>query len=81
MLNLYYYALVIMRRQKTIFGIYLVMAVVAAVLARRLVVWRGIPGAARAYLYLMILMALGFVSLAWHGYGQEKRAKEAGGIT
>ncbi len=80
-LNLYYYALVIMRRQKTIFGIYLVMAVVAAVLARRLVVWRGIPGAARAYLYLMILMALGFVSLAWHGYGQEKRAKEAGGIT
>lgn len=67
-LNLYYYALVIMRRQKTIFGIYLVLAAVAAVLAPRMVIRYGIPGAAGAYLILMAGMAAGFVGLAWFRY-------------
>ncbi len=65
LLNLHYYALVIMRRQRVIFGIYLVSAAVAAVLAPRLVVRGGIPGAAWAYLLLMAGMTAGFVLCVW----------------
>lgn len=64
-LNLYYYALVILRKQKLIFGIYAVLTVLAAVLAPRLTVALGIFGAALAYLILMIVMAAGFVGGAW----------------
>ena len=64
-LNLYYYALVILRRQKLIFGIYAVLTVLAAILAPRLTVALGIFGAAFAYLILMIVMAAGFVGGAW----------------
>ncbi len=64
-LNLYYYVLVILRRQKVIFGIYAVMTVLAAVLAPVFVKQGGILGAAWAYLVLMVVMAAGFVSGAW----------------
>lgn len=64
-LNLYYYALVILRRQKLIFGIYAVLTVFAVILAPRLTVAFGIFGAALAYLLLMIVMAAGFVGGAW----------------
>ncbi|HIT63372.1 MAG TPA: lipopolysaccharide biosynthesis protein [Candidatus Ventrimonas merdavium] len=74
-LNLYYYALVIMRRQRTIFGIYLVMAALAFWLAPAMVISRGIPGAARAYLILMALMAAAFVGFAWGDYAKEKRRR------
>ena len=76
-LNLYYYALVIMRRQRVIFGIYLVLAAGAAVLAPRMVVAYGIWGAAAAYLILMIVMAAGFTVCAWMGYIQGKRRSGA----
>lgn len=59
-LNLYYYVLVILRRQKIIFGVYLVMAFIAAALAPYLVAKAGIWGAAAGYLMLMILMAVMF---------------------
>lgn len=72
-LNLYYYALVIMRRQRVIFGIYLVLAGAAAVFAPRMVAAYGIWGAAEAYLLLMIVMAIGFTVCAWLGYYQGKR--------
>ncbi len=64
-LNLYYYALVILRRQKLIFGIYAVLTVLAVILAPRLTVTFGIFGAALAYLLLMIIMAAGFVGGTW----------------
>ncbi len=70
-LNLYYYVLVIMRRQKWIFEIYLVMTVIASALAPGMVKSGGIPGAAMAYLVLMVLMAAGFVGCAWLGYWRE----------
>ncbi len=60
-LNLYYYVLVILRRQDVIFGIYLVMTVMAAFVAPALVKRSGIAGAAWAYLVLMAVMAAGFV--------------------
>lgn len=72
-LNLYYYALVIMRRQRVIFGIYLVLAMGAAALAPRMVLAYGIWGAAMAYLILMVVMAAAFTACAWLGYGQGVR--------
>lgn len=67
-LNLHYYALVIMRRQKTIFGIYLVFAALAMWLAPGFVEKAGIPGAAYAYLVLMVLMAAGFILFTWTAF-------------
>lgn len=72
-LNLYYYALVILRRQKLIFGIYAVLTMLAAILAPRLTVALGIFGAAFAYLILMIVMAAGFVGGAWFEIQKEIR--------
>lgn len=72
-LNLYYYALVILRRQKLIFGIYAVLTVLAAILAPRLTVALGIFGASFAYLILMIVMAAGFVGGAWFEIQKEIR--------
>lgn len=66
-LNLHYYALVIMRKQHVIFGIYLALTGLAAVLAPALVKRGGIYGAAAAYLILMIIMAAGFAAWTWAG--------------
>lgn len=73
LLNLHYYVLVIMRRQRTIFGIYVVFTVAAVCLASPLVKAFGIPGAAWAYLILMAGMTAGFVVLAWKEYFRAKR--------
>ena len=66
--------LVILRRQSVIFGIYVVLTVLAVVLAPWMVERGGIPGAACAYLVLMIVMAAGFVAGALISYmqGREK---------
>lgn len=72
-LNLHYYALVIMRRQKAIFGIYLVLTVAALWLAPAFVIRAGIDGAAWAYLLLMVGMAAGFILVAWLGYAQGRK--------
>lgn len=73
-LNLHYYALVIMRRQKVIFGIYLALAGLAAVLAPFLVRRGGILGAAWAYLILMVVMAAGFALWTWAGIYKNRAA-------
>lgn len=72
-LNLYYYALVILRKQKLIFGIYVVLTVLAVILAPKFTVALGIFGAALAYLILMVVMAAGFVGGAWIEIQQEIR--------
>lgn len=66
-LNLYYYVLVILRRQRMIFGIYLVMTGIAAVISPYLVREAGIAGAALGYLVLMVLMAVLFAGGAFLG--------------
>lgn len=63
--NLHYYGLVIMRKQNVIFGIYLVLTGMAAILAPVMVKRGGIMGAAAAYLILMVLMAAGFAIWTW----------------
>ena len=67
-LNLYYYVLVIMRRQRVIFAIYAVLTVMAATLAPAFVKRGGLKGAAWAYLLLMVAMAVGFAAGAWFYY-------------
>ncbi len=74
-LNLHYYVLVILRKQNLIFGIYIVLTVLAGILAPTLVKIGGIEGAAFAYLILMIVMTAGFVVWAWAGI--QKGKKEA----
>lgn len=75
-LNLHYYALVIMRRQKAIFGIYLALTFMAAGLAPFMVRRDKIPGAAAAYLVLMVVMAAAFVGWTWLGIGRARRKAE-----
>lgn len=58
--NLLYYSLVIMRRQKAIFGVYAATAAAAAVMAPALVSRFEIPGAAAAYCLFMGLQMTGF---------------------
>lgn len=72
-LNLYYYVLVILRKQKVIFGIYAVLTALAAGIAPMLVKKNGIMGAATAYLILMTVMGIGFVAGAWMAYLRGKR--------
>ena len=72
LLNLFYYILVILRKQKMIFGLYLGMTVLAAVLSPMLVKQAGIMGAAVSYLILMILMAAVFVGGGLKSYYTEK---------
>lgn len=75
LLNLHYYALVIMRRQKAIFGIYLVLTGLAAVMAPVFVKRGGILGAAAVYLILMFVMAAGFVGWTWAGIANAGRSR------
>lgn len=72
LLNLHYYVLVILRQQLMIFGIYALLAVLAAVLAPALVKQGGIAGAALAYLTLMVVMAVCFAAGAWRGFRRGK---------
>lgn len=69
--NLYYYILVILRRQRAIFGIYLGAAVLAFGLSGVLVGRGGLFGAALAYLLLMLSLLLGFWAV---GRGVLRRA-------
>ena len=71
--NLMYYALVIMRRQRAIFTVYLGAAVAAALLSGILVSTFGIAGAAGCYLLLMIGLALGFGVFTAGAFRQEKK--------
>lgn len=61
--NLYYYILVILQRQRAIFAVYLLAAVLALALAGNLVGRFGIPGAAGCYLLLMLCLLGGFLVL------------------
>ena len=70
--NLMYYALVIMRKQRTIFGIYLLSCGAAVFLSPALVVRHGMMGAAVSYLILMILLAAGFLALTCVFYIRER---------
>ena len=74
--NLMYYALVIMRQQKRIFMVYVIVTVGAVFLApflvRRLEIW----GAASAYLCFMALLMTGFTAnTVWIYWKTKKTGK------
>ena len=62
-----------MRKQKVIFGIYVGLTALAAVLAPAMVRREGIRGAAEAYLILMAVMASGFVLWTWLGIRRARK--------
>ena len=70
--NLMYYALVIMRKQKAIFIVYLLAAVTAALISGPIVSRWGIGGAAGCYLLLMIGLTAGFGFCMVRAYKREK---------
>lgn len=71
--NLMYYALVIMRKQREIFTVYLTEAVLAALLSGWMVSKFGIVGAAACYLLLMIGLTLGFGFFTGRAFLREKK--------
>lgn len=68
MVNLMYYALVIMRRQTGIFLIYAAGAALSFGLAYFLVGSMGLSGAALSYFLLMAGLTLGFFVMTWLSY-------------
>ena len=70
--NLMYYALVIMRKQKAIFIVYLLAAVTAPLISGPIVSRWGIGGAAGCYLLLMIGLTAGFGFCMVRAYKREK---------
>ncbi|MDO5415888.1 MAG: lipopolysaccharide biosynthesis protein [Lachnospiraceae bacterium] len=76
--SLLYYSLVIMRRQKQIFGVYVVVAGTAALLAPVMVERFRIPGAALAYGLFMSMQVLGFGFWVLRGFCGEDRTKRPG---
>lgn len=62
MTNLFYYLLIIMRKQGLIFMNYIIMALGAFVLSKRAVTGYGLTGAAAAYAAYMLLLTIVFAS-------------------
>jgi O-antigen/teichoic acid export membrane protein len=56
-MNLFYYTLVIMKKQRWIFGGYVFVCIVAALISPAAVIRGGLTGGAASYLLLMILLA------------------------
>ncbi|MDO4487564.1 MAG: lipopolysaccharide biosynthesis protein [Eubacteriales bacterium] len=57
---LYYYCLVMMKKQKAVFMVYAVVAVLALIVSGPAVGYLGLMGAAAAYLFLMAMLLIGF---------------------
>ena len=78
MLNLFYYVLVIMKKQRDIFIGYALVCGAALFLSPALVRAGGINGGAVSYLILMILVTLCFAGASMAVFRREVRAKEKG---
>lgn len=80
-MTLFYYALVIMKMQKYIFGVYGVVGVMALLLSTPLVQWGGVFGGALAYVLLMAALMTFFGLFVFLGMLRaQKRNDEKGGI-
>lgn len=72
-MNLFYYTLVIMKRQRRIFGGYVLVFLVAVAISPVFVRNGGILGGAASYLILMALLAGSFGLMTMVGYWKVKR--------
>jgi len=77
-MNLFYYTLVIMKRQRWIFAGYVLVCAVAATASPAAVRRAGILGGAASYLLLMVLLVLCFGLMTAWGFLQARRQKESG---
>lgn len=59
-MNLFYYALIIMKKQKFIFAVYGIVALMAVLISTPFVKWGGIFGASMAYMLLTAALVLFF---------------------
>lgn len=75
-MNLFYYTLVIMKRQRHIFGGYVLVCVTAAVISPMAVRASGILGGAASYLVLMVMLALYFGFMTMWGFVAPGRAAQ-----
>ncbi|MCD8224633.1 MAG: lipopolysaccharide biosynthesis protein [Clostridiales bacterium] len=73
-MNLFYYTLVIMKKQRWIFGGYVFVCLTAALVSPLAVQHSGILGGAASYLLLMILLALCFGLMTARELFRESRA-------
>jgi O-antigen/teichoic acid export membrane protein len=72
-MNLFYYTLVIMKKQRWIFGGYVFVCIVAMLISPAAVIRGGLTGGAASYLLLMILLASCFGGMTLIGMKTEKR--------
>ncbi len=72
-MNLFYYTLVIMKKQRWIFASYVLVCIVAAVISPAAVIRAGILGGAASYLLLMVLLVVCFGGLTAGILAQNKR--------
>ena len=75
-INLFYYALIIMQKQKLIFLGYVFISVMAVLISSPCVRAAGIAGGAFSYLILMMVLTVCFGSLAFWFYHKEKREQD-----
>ncbi len=75
-MSLFYYALIIMKMQKYIFGVYGIIGVTAVMISAPLVRWGGVFGGALAYVILMAaLMVLFGACMLWGLLKKEENRK------
>lgn len=74
-MNLFYYTLVIMKRQKHIFAGYVLVCAAAAVISPMAVRRAGILGGAASYLLLMVLLVVCFGGMTAAGFTKEAKIK------
>ncbi len=72
-MSLFYYALVIMKMQKYIFGVYGVVGLMAVLISNPFVEWGGIFGGAMAYTILMASLMVFFGVFVFLGVVRRKR--------
>lgn len=76
-MNLFYYSLVIMKRQRFIFGVYVLVGVLAVVISRPFVRRAGILGGAMAYVLLTAALMVLFGLIVLVGIYEKVRKKKA----
>jgi len=72
-MSLFYYALVIMKMQKYIFGVYGVVGVMAVLISNPFVEWGGIFGGALAYVILTAALMVFFGAFVFWGIVRRRR--------
>lgn len=78
-MSLFYYSLIIMKKQRFIFGVYGLVGITAVLISTPFVGWGGILGGALSYMLLMGMLMVCFGGLAaWGILGKVRKIKNEG---